>query len=419
MQTGSKVVMGGALLALCGSVASAQFYNSASGAGMAEGISNNGVAAGSFGTPDGAYFVWTVDGGVVSIGGIAPGNGVGGQGKISDDGRFICGGTFNAAMGYHEMSRYDRDTGMWTGFGMIPGIGQQIDAEVSSGWGVSGDGASVVGLGWTTEGTADTHAMQWMDGVGVIDLGSATVGNSARANAVNFDGSVVAGWQDGAGRQGSVWVNGVQELIFLPDLSPAQEASSISSDGVWVSGFGIGGFFDPGFAYRYNTVTDTTELLPNLAVGAERSMAGAGMTSDGSTIVGGTWGLGPATFGRAFIWREGVGTVDFSDFLDEKGIAYPEDYVFNFVSDVSPNGEWFTGWGGTGIANQSFYAHCPQNCNEADLAEPFGALDFSDVVAFLAAFGASEAEADLAEPFGTFDFSDVVAFLGAFSAGCP
>ncbi len=55
----------------------------------------------------------------------------------------------------------------------------------------------------------------------------------------------------------------------------------------------------------------------------------------------------------------------------------------------------------------------------ADLAEPFGQLDFSDVTAFLTAFGAMGAEADLAEPFGQFDFSDVTAFLAAFGAGCP
>ncbi len=58
-------------------------------------------------------------------------------------------------------------------------------------------------------------------------------------------------------------------------------------------------------------------------------------------------------------------------------------------------------------------------CSAADLAEPFGALDFSDVSAFLVAFGASDPAADLAAPLGTFDFSDVLAFLAAFGAGCP
>ncbi len=58
-------------------------------------------------------------------------------------------------------------------------------------------------------------------------------------------------------------------------------------------------------------------------------------------------------------------------------------------------------------------------CNAADLDEPLGTLDFSDVTAFLAAFGAMEPQADLSFPAGVFDFSDVVAFLEAFAAGCP
>jgi len=58
-------------------------------------------------------------------------------------------------------------------------------------------------------------------------------------------------------------------------------------------------------------------------------------------------------------------------------------------------------------------------CNAADLAEPFGALDFSDVIGFLTAFGAMQPAADLAPPAGVFDFSDVIAFLSAFGAGCP
>jgi hypothetical protein len=58
-------------------------------------------------------------------------------------------------------------------------------------------------------------------------------------------------------------------------------------------------------------------------------------------------------------------------------------------------------------------------CNEADVAEPFGVLDFSDVTSFLNAFSLGDSIADLAEPFGTYDFSDVVEFLAAFGAGCP
>ncbi|MFI4898747.1 MAG: M12 family metallo-peptidase [Phycisphaerales bacterium JB059] len=60
----------------------------------------------------------------------------------------------------------------------------------------------------------------------------------------------------------------------------------------------------------------------------------------------------------------------------------------------------------------------PYPCGVADLAPPIGVLDFSDVTAFLGAFGAMDAPADLAAPFGVFDFSDVSAFLVSFGAGC-
>lgn len=55
----------------------------------------------------------------------------------------------------------------------------------------------------------------------------------------------------------------------------------------------------------------------------------------------------------------------------------------------------------------------------ADLALPYDVLDFSDILAFLDAFGAGEPVADLAAPEGVLDFSDISAFLSAFAAGCP
>ncbi|MFI4896204.1 MAG: GC-type dockerin domain-anchored protein, partial [Phycisphaerales bacterium JB059] len=45
--------------------------------------------------------------------------------------------------------------------------------------------------------------------------------------------------------------------------------------------------------------------------------------------------------------------------------------------------------------------------------------DFSDVLAFLAAFSAGDPLVDLAPPLGVFDFSDVISFLSAFGSGCP
>lgn len=55
----------------------------------------------------------------------------------------------------------------------------------------------------------------------------------------------------------------------------------------------------------------------------------------------------------------------------------------------------------------------------ADLAAPFGVLNFFDVSAFISAYNAQDPIADLAAPFGVFTFFDVAAFLDAYNAGCP
>ncbi|MFI4883535.1 MAG: hypothetical protein ACIAQU_13220, partial [Phycisphaerales bacterium JB064] len=358
-----------ALLSLSGLAFAQEFYTIPVGQGYADDISNTGVASGSsgFGTQ---YFMWTAATGSIQIGGVSPGDGVGGQGKISADGLFISGTTFNAAQGWHEMSRYDVAAGEWSGFGMIPDIGRQVDAEVSSGWAISGDGRHVVGLGWTSLGTVDTHVMKWSEGVGVTDIGTMAEGQSARANAVSHDGSVIAGWQDGPTgfRQGSVWVDGVQELVFNDMGDPVSEASDVSDNGVWATGFGVGGFFSPGTAWRYNIETDTYLTIPQLAVGAERSATGAAINADGTLIGGGTWPLGPASFGRGFIWQEGVGTMPVADFLDSKGVSYPAGYSFAFVSAISPDGNWIAGWGNDGsLANtQTWVAYIGSDACAAD-----------------------------------------------------
>ena len=305
----------------------------------------------------GEYFMWGPGAGFANIGGQVAGDGVGGQATISHDGLFVGGTVFNRDSGTHEMGRYNTTTGMWTPLG---GIGAVSDAETSSGWGISGDGASVVGLGWVTPGSA--HGVQWNGGTGMVDLGSTTAGSSSRANNTNFDGSTVVGWQDNDnGRQGAVWVNGAQELIFDNDGFGTGEAMSVSNDGAWVSGIRFGGFFEPAELWRYNTTTDTYEGLGNLPDGTGASTpAGSAMNSDGTLIAGGTWGFGPAFFGTAIIWEEGIGVQRFSEYLDSRGVAYEAGYSFAYVTDMSPDGTWFTGWGLTpGFEVTSFVVHVP------------------------------------------------------------
>ena len=55
----------------------------------------------------------------------------------------------------------------------------------------------------------------------------------------------------------------------------------------------------------------------------------------------------------------------------------------------------------------------------ADLAEPFGTLNFFDLSAYLGLFNAQDPAADLAAPFGELNFFDLSAYLASYNAGCP
>lgn len=55
----------------------------------------------------------------------------------------------------------------------------------------------------------------------------------------------------------------------------------------------------------------------------------------------------------------------------------------------------------------------------ADVAEPFGTLNFFDVSSFISLHNAGDPSADFAAPFGTLNFFDVSEFISAYNAGCP
>ncbi len=64
----------------------------------------------------------------------------------------------------------------------------------------------------------------------------------------------------------------------------------------------------------------------------------------------------------------------------------------------------------------------PQNWADgcpADLAAPFGELNFFDLAAYLSLFNSQDPRADLSEPFGVFNFFDLVVYLSSYAAGCP
>jgi hypothetical protein len=61
----------------------------------------------------------------------------------------------------------------------------------------------------------------------------------------------------------------------------------------------------------------------------------------------------------------------------------------------------------------------PSGCSAADLAEPFGVINFFDLSTYLTLYNAGDPAADLAAPFGVLNFFDLSQYLSVYNAGCP
>ncbi|MEM9374460.1 MAG: GC-type dockerin domain-anchored protein, partial [Planctomycetota bacterium] len=62
---------------------------------------------------------------------------------------------------------------------------------------------------------------------------------------------------------------------------------------------------------------------------------------------------------------------------------------------------------------------CSADSCPADLAAPFGELNFFDIAAYIGLFNANDPAADIAAPFGSLNFFDISEYIGLFNAGCP
>jgi uncharacterized membrane protein len=369
-------------------------------------ISDTGMVVGANGA---GHWYWTADSGIVPIGGAAPFD-FGGQTGVSSDGSVISGSFVNPSTGLGELGIYDVANGIWTALGSL---GASSGNSAASAWGMSGDGDHIVGLGWINAGSA--HAIQWSNGEGVSDLGSTVAGRSSRANAVNHDGSVVVGWQDGESgfRQGAVWVNGVQTLIFDNDGGEMGEASSVSADGQWVTGSTNGQA-----AWRYNTVSGGFEYIdPVLGNLFNPRAAGVAISDDGSTIVGFVSPFGPPFNRIGYIWQEGVGTTLLNDYFAAEGVNADAGYSFISPFTMSGDARTFAGWGFGNNGIEAFIVTLPGTPDCPADVDGSGSVDLADLNLVLGNFGQSTSDGDT-NGDGEVDLADLNAVLGAFGTSC-
>ena len=146
--------------------------------------------------------------------------------------------------------------------------------------------------------------------------------------------------------------------------------------------------------------------LDNDVIAVERAVAGIGFNPQFET------GLDFAPDGTLYACIQGFREVSPDVFEEISSHLYTLDPATGQATDlgvIQGDATW-------DAASLAVRTEIPAGCSRADLS-PDGLLDFFDLSAFLARFGAADPIADF-NCDGLFDFFDVSAFLSALGAGC-
>lgn len=253
---------------------------------------------------------------------------------------------------------YDVEADSWT---PLISTGYSKDAA-SSPWQISGDGKHVVGIahGFSEESQqVEAYGAIW-DGTDNVTLLHNHFPNrrACRANAVSYDGSVVAGWQDVWGPwYGCMWqkqedgtyaqkILTVDPEVSIDDLKfdtnedklestskLVGAAQTVSADGKWVAGRGMPGMGTSG-AWLWNEEEGFNVIYP------EMDSTVADINADATTAVGWT---GPV--GGAWIWTKEDGRMDLQQYVESKLGYSLKNFGITSVYDMSPNGRYICGFG--------------------------------------------------------------------------
>lgn len=334
---------------------------------------------------------------------------------VSDDGTTVLGDMPNPANPDPVLgvvaARWTAASG-WQSLGHLPNALECPSR--SNGYELSADGEVAVGLSW--DGCSG-RGFVWTPATGMLGL-EPLVNGGNRASVVSADGSVIAGFAQGvSGRTPTTWNAGTRMGgPFDPPGATLGEYLGIKDDGSLLLGTAYMGGGDGSYDAIRWTEAGGMEIIGTGSI--QVGWAGKAMDiADNGTVVGFD---NLAASRRAWIQPLGDGPlVNLRNWATDHGAVIPAASSIDVAQAISADGTVIIGHGFGATTFEGWILTITQTCGDADLAEPYGTLDFSDVIAFLTAFGASDACADLAEPLGTFDFSDVIAFLGAFGAGCP
>jgi uncharacterized membrane protein len=326
-------------------------------------VSDDGsVVAGTM--DDGNYtsFRWTQATGLVSLGRPQIGSG-GGTPGISADGTRIAYSISSLDNSYRTQGLWTQGSGWQELMPPAPPDGGLVDGSYGSMWDLSGDGNTAVGLYWRPGHGNRAHASKWTQATGVVDLGGTVTGQASRANGVNYDGSVIAGWVEtptGPWRP-AAWVNG--SLVLLSNFSDAGpvfligngEARATNPNGDIIVGFSTDSLSHQRAASmwrRTNGVFGPTQLLgwvDGTEPGTPTSSGGLNIpyaVSAYGEIVVGYCSFDGSPFGTTgFVWTPATGVVDINQLLADNGVVVDPDFTIQSLTAMTPDGAQIFGYG--------------------------------------------------------------------------
>ena len=307
------------------------------------GLSGDGkTAVGDF-NRGGPVFQWNAKNGMLPMN-VA---GVGGRVSISPNGRYISTNLLDV--------NSDTDLGAYrwdakNGWLQVKPVGY-CGTDANWNMATSNDGSV---FGFTYNNCTDYKAFRGNPNtkVGVVEYNSSfqhpdgTWANS-RIDMVSADGSIAVGWQeaDWGGWLGTVWHNGVPELITDVNGDPVSEANAVSGDGSIIAGENFDGQYPwDGSGWRRDTNSKNLEYVQPLNSDAS-PLIPYNLSGDGSVMVGFSGSQWFSFQPVPFIWTKELGAVSLDDFVKHQGTAMEQWYSLWGPNTISQDGTTIAGVG--------------------------------------------------------------------------
>jgi len=241
---------------------------------------------------------------------------------VSDDGSVVAGNVI-------DPSNNKQTAAIWTqagGWHMLGGLpGGSCDFLLSSAYDISGDGTTVVGLGWSG---CSGRGFRWTAATGMQELQNLANGGN-RCSAISGDGSMMGGFAQGTfNRTPAYWTPNLAGFVLDPNFQGE------------VYGFSENGTLSVGTLYQGSTQGVFEAFLRNNVTGAITNIGGihsnwasaaSDLSENGFVIVGFDY-IGLSR--QAWVWTafDGIKTLD-QRLIDLGITGAPQTYTCSAVSD--------------------------------------------------------------------------------------